>query len=201
MDTSRNTESEAAANLSVGERIVNQIVKRAGAGPAGPGLRTGRPGMLLPFEDQAQRVILADPAGRAALAKTISSAIATLTSQSSSVAIQPNDRPRSDGGDEGGGGGGGGTAPNVEVNLLWWGVQVVFPEPTVRYLLGIAGIEGALLGALGLLPAFAAVPWLIPVLAAYIAVQAILIGLVDQGNGVYLSMLWVAPGIFVPTSI
>jgi len=123
-----------------------------------------------------------------------------------------------DGGDGGGGGGGGGGGsggggnpppapppqpiPSPTVTAFWWGLQFAFPEPALKGLLLSENIEAAALGVLSAalfeIPVAALV---VAALAAAIAIQAQVYAAVDQGNGIYLSMLWIAPDVFVPTAI
>jgi len=127
----------------------------------------------------------------------------------------------SDGGDGSGGGGGGGGSggngggggnpppapppqpiPPPTVTAFWWGLQFAFPEPALKGLLLSENIEAAALGVLSAalfeIPVAALV---VAALAAAIAIQAQIYAAVDQGNGIYLSMLWIAPEVFVPTAI
>jgi len=88
------------------------------------------------------------------------------------------------------------------INVFWWGIQFVVEEPALKYVLSIDGIAGAVEGFLA--AAAAAAPpadLIVGALALYFAVEAAVITAVDQGKGVYLSMTWIAPGLFLPTSI
>lgn len=41
----------------------------------------------------------------------------------------------------------------------------------------------------------------VELVAAYLKAEGALVRAVDQGKGAYVSMTWLAPGIFVPTAI
>jgi len=117
------------------------------------------------------------------------------------------------GGGKGGGnsGGGGGNPPPPPpapppppptVTAFWWGLQFTFTEPALKGLLLSDNIEAAALGVLS--AALFEIPIaaiIVAALAAVIAIQAQVYAAVDQGNGIYLSMLWIAPEVFVPTAI
>jgi len=101
------------------------------------------------------------------------------------------------------------TQPPTFVEAFFWGVHLVIPHEAMIWLdtafgLGLIG-DAAVLGAV-LGPAIAAataVPVAGWVLAGLFVVLMATWGAChacDRGNGIYLSMLWVAPGILVPTT-
>jgi hypothetical protein len=55
-------------------------------------------------------------------------------------------------------------------------------------------------GAAGLIAKFPPLTPAAAVLVGYLSVEAVLIKEVDKGNGVYLTMPWVTPGIVIPTT-
>lgn len=73
-------------------------------------------------------------------------------------------------------------------------------------ILSHADVETALtvvaagLGAAGLAAKFPPLAPVAAVVTGYLTVEATLIKEVDQGNGVYLTMPWVTPGIVIPTT-
>ena len=128
-----------------------------------------------------------------------------------SLTLHPNLRTNTGdggptGGSSGGGSGGGssgGTTNNsgVQANLFWWGFQIVLPEAALKQLATASNIEKA--ASMLVTAALLAVPVQVPLvaaIAAYIALELTLIAAVDKGNGVYISMSWLLPGIFVPTT-
>lgn len=90
------------------------------------------------------------------------------------------------------------TPPSVE--YFWWGFHIVYPEDTVKYAIAADGVDAAVFGLLAAVIAGPAMPF-IAALAANFAIEAALIPAIDQGKGIYQSMLWVAPGIIVATAI
>ncbi len=87
----------------------------------------------------------------------------------------------------------------ITVQAYWWGFHFVVPEPVMaQWTAGgttLAGVVAAIAGSTGPAAPFVAAG------AAYIAAEIGLMKAVDHGKGVYVSMSWFAPGIFVPTSI
>jgi hypothetical protein len=87
----------------------------------------------------------------------------------------------------------------ITVHAYWWGFHLVVPEPVMtQWTAGgatVGGVIAAIAGATGPAAPFIAAA------AAYVAAEFGLMKTVDKGRGVYVSMSWFAPGIFVPTSI
>jgi hypothetical protein len=87
----------------------------------------------------------------------------------------------------------------ITVQAFWWGFHFVVPEGVMaQWTAGgvtLAGVIAAIAGSTGPAAPFVAAG------AAYVAAEVGLMKTVDRGKGVYVSMSWFAPGIFVPTSI
>lgn len=107
------------------------------------------------------------------------------------------------------------TIPAPTVSYFWWGFQVKLSSEAVRWYVGgentaagLSGVAGAVYpitdAAVALVAAGGSTgPGVVffAVLAAYLVAEASLIQAADKGKGVYLSMSWFAPAVFVPTSV
>ena len=164
--------------------------------------------------DAIGRVLTTTPEGRAAVAASMLTAMSSASTVFASrlrTQLRPVDT--GDGSDSGQGGPGSGTgAPTspgppppavqdgVSVVSFWWGWQISFNETATRWIEGIAGSQSA---AFGLMAATsAALPPLSifsAAVSAWLATETAVIAAVDRGNGIYLSMSWIAPGMFIPT--
>ncbi|NUP10465.1 MAG: caspase family protein [Polyangiaceae bacterium] len=85
------------------------------------------------------------------------------------------------------------------VRAFWWGFHIECSSQGLRDFLGAAEPINAIAGAIGPVTGPAA-PF---VMAAAAFIAAALQGLrnLDRGNGVYISMSWFAPGVFIPTTV
>ncbi len=87
----------------------------------------------------------------------------------------------------------------ISVQAFWWGFHFVIPEKVMNQWetggTSVASFIAALAPVTGPAAPFVALA------AAYVAAEFGLMKAVDRGRGVYLSMLWIVPGVFVPTSI
>ena len=104
--------------------------------------------------------------------------------------------------------------PPPVVSYFWWGFQIKLTHEAVAWYVagenitaGAAGAAGAIYpitdAAMALVAAGGSVgPGVVffAALALYLVAEAALVQAADKGKGVILSMSWVAPGIFVPTS-
>ncbi len=88
----------------------------------------------------------------------------------------------------------------VAVRAFWWGFHIELDHGTLEQVLNASDTVNALVGVVGGSIPSPAQPWI--VLAAQFVDAAIeLVRKADEGNGVYISMSWFAPGIFVPTGV
>jgi len=91
------------------------------------------------------------------------------------------------------------SAEDITVEVFWWGFHFRIPESRMAYWvaggLSVGGVLGAVAGTTG-----PAAPFL-SLVAAYVVAEFETAKQVDVGNGVFISMTWFAPGIFVPTAI
>ena len=93
-------------------------------------------------------------------------------------------------------GGGDGTV----VRAFWWGFHMQFGHADLVRVLDSADTLNDLVAVIGGNIPSPAQPW-IKLIAPFVsATHAALRGL-DRGQGIYISMSWIAPGIFVPTSV
>lgn len=87
----------------------------------------------------------------------------------------------------------------ITVEAYWWGFHLRVPEILMSsWLAGglsAGAVVGAIAGATGPAAPFVAAA------GAYITAEFNAAAEVDQGNGVYISMSWFAPLVFVPTAI
>jgi hypothetical protein len=92
--------------------------------------------------------------------------------------------------------------PPIPVNTFWWGCHWYISEDGLKAISTGLAIEGGVVSVI--VAALGAPPFPVNVflaaLAAYIAAEFALMKAVDKGKGVYISMTWFAPGVFVPTS-
>ena len=91
--------------------------------------------------------------------------------------------------------------PNTQVivEAYPWGFHFRIPESVMGQFTDTGSAAAKFTGAIAPFTGPAA-PY-IAAAAAYCALEMSLMKSVDHGRGVYLSMLWVAPGVFVPTSL
>jgi hypothetical protein len=86
------------------------------------------------------------------------------------------------------------------VRAFWWGFHVQISHEDLMAFLGAAEPINAVIGAIGGGIPSPAAPF-IALVAGFIAGALGLLRSLDRGKGVYVSMSWFAPGIFVPTSV
>ena len=83
---------------------------------------------------------------------------------------------------------------------FWWGFHIqISPQDLSHFLHGSSAVN-ELVGAIGGGIPSPAAPW-IALAAVFVAASLQLLRSVDRGRGIYVSMSWFAPGIFVPTSV
>lgn len=91
------------------------------------------------------------------------------------------------------------SAAGTVVRTFWWGFHVRLSHQDLRTFVATAGGVNAVVVAIGGRGQGRASPW-IRLVATFIVAGLALLGRLDRGNGVYISMSWFAPGVFVPTS-
>jgi hypothetical protein len=94
----------------------------------------------------------------------------------------------------------------LRVEARWWCWFIVVPHSIMEKIANGGMLLGALTSALGAAVVVAGVAAVITgpivaVAAGLILAQFALYRVVDQGKGVYLTAVWVAPTVFVPTPI
>ncbi|ULR55594.1 hypothetical protein [Streptomyces deccanensis] len=88
----------------------------------------------------------------------------------------------------------------VTVRAFWWGFHVEIDHPTLGQILDSADTVNTLVGTIGGAIFSPAQPWIVLVAKFVAGAHQLLRGL-DRGNGIYISMSWFAPGVFVPTTV
>lgn len=88
----------------------------------------------------------------------------------------------------------------VTVRAFWWGFHIEIDHPSLESILTSADAVNALVGMIGGAIPSPAQPWIV-LAAQFVAGAHQLLRSLDRGQGVYISMSWFAPGIFVPTSV
>lgn len=92
------------------------------------------------------------------------------------------------------------TRGGTVVRTFWWGFHIQVSHQDLQNFLAGAGGVNAIVGTIGGSIPSPAAPF-IAMAAAFIAGALSLLKGLDRGNGVYVSMSWLAPGVFVPTSV
>jgi hypothetical protein len=120
-------------------------------------------------------------------------------------------------GDEGGGGGGGrvtapppsgpvgpasggestDTAQPITVEAFWWGFHFVIPHDALHSILIGGNAVNTFVELLG--PETGPAAPFVEIAAALVGKMLDIMRDMDVGNGIYFSMTWIAPGVFVPT--
>jgi hypothetical protein len=86
------------------------------------------------------------------------------------------------------------------VRAFWWGFHVEIGHNDLETVLNAADTVNALVGLIGGNIPSPAAPW-IKLLAPFVASIHQGLRALDRGRGIYISMSWFAPGIFIPTSV
>jgi hypothetical protein len=85
---------------------------------------------------------------------------------------------------------------------FWWGFHIQFSHEDVQVI--ITALDGAAL-LINLLSQGDICPRpirpFLPLVRIFLDVSRAVLQALDRGNGVYISMSWVAPGVFIPTSV
>jgi hypothetical protein len=88
----------------------------------------------------------------------------------------------------------------TEVRAYWWGFHVQLSHADLLTVLDSADVVNDLVGLIGGNIPSPAQPW-IKLLAPFISATHQALRGLDHGRGIYISMSWVTPGIFIPTSV
>lgn len=88
----------------------------------------------------------------------------------------------------------------VTVRAFWWGFHVQLDHESLTEVLDSADVVNTLVGLIGGSIPSPAQPWIV-VIAKFVSGAHALLRTLDHGNGIYISMSWFAPGIFVPTPV
>ncbi|XVV08190.1 PLAT/LH2 domain-containing protein [Actinoplanes sp. CA-131856] len=86
------------------------------------------------------------------------------------------------------------------VRAFWWGFHVQFSHEDLVTILDSADMVNTTVAVIGGNIPSPAAPW-IKMLAPFIAALHDGLRSLDHGNGIYVSMSWFAPGVFVPTTV
>lgn len=86
------------------------------------------------------------------------------------------------------------------VRAFWWGFHIEISHSALDAFINSADPINTLIGSIGGSIPSPAAPW-IKLSAMFVAGALKLLKTLDQGRGVYVSMSWFAPGIFIPTSV
>ena len=97
------------------------------------------------------------------------------------------------------------TQPPTYAEAFWWGFHVVIPHEAMQWLdvafgSGLIANAAALGAVIGPTLSVPVAGWVLAALFVYLMAEWGLCHACDKGNGIYLSMTWIAPGIFVPTT-
>lgn len=83
---------------------------------------------------------------------------------------------------------------------FWWGFHIEISHQDLAVFLGSAQPINSVIGAIGAGVPSPAAPF-IALAAAFIAGALALLKGLDKGSGVYVSMSWFMPGVFIPTTV
>ena len=91
-------------------------------------------------------------------------------------------------------------ASGVTVRVFWWGFHVQIDHDALRRILDAADTVNELVVAVGGSIPSPAQPW-IRLIGLFVAGTHEALRALDRGQGLYISMSWFAPGVFVPTPV
>jgi hypothetical protein len=91
-------------------------------------------------------------------------------------------------------------AGDVAVRAFWWGFHVQISHEALESILSSGDSLNATVDAIGGSIPSPAQPW-IKLLAPFVAGVHALLRSIDRGDGIYISMSWFAPGVFIPTPV
>ncbi|MEH1843176.1 MAG: hypothetical protein V7L20_31690 [Nostoc sp.] len=88
----------------------------------------------------------------------------------------------------------------VATHVFWWGFNIEISHSALNSFINSADPINTAIDTIGGSTTGAAAPW-IKLIALFIAGALKLLKTLDKGRGIYISMSWFAPGIFIPTSV
>ncbi|MFG2732500.1 hypothetical protein [Streptomyces canus] len=91
-------------------------------------------------------------------------------------------------------------APGVTVRTFWWGFHLQIDHDTLRQILDAADTVNELVVTVGGSIPSPAQPWIL-LIGLFVAGMHEALRALDRGQGIYISMSWLAAGIFVATSV
>lgn len=86
------------------------------------------------------------------------------------------------------------------VRVFWWGFHIEISHEDLEAFINSFDPINAVIAAIGAGVSGPAAPW-ITLAAAFIAGALQLLRTLDRGYGVYISMSWAFPGVFVPSTV
>jgi hypothetical protein len=86
------------------------------------------------------------------------------------------------------------------VRAFWWGFHIQLSHEDLETVLNSADMINALVDMIGGNIPSPAQPW-IKLLAPFVASLHQRLREMDRGCGIYISMSWFAPGVFIPTPV
>lgn len=92
------------------------------------------------------------------------------------------------------------TRGGTVARAFWWGFHIQISHADVQMIINGMNGAGALIDALTPLVPPVIRPFL-AVVKIFLDVSAAVLRALDRGRGVYISMSWFAPAVFVPTSV
>lgn len=126
--------------------------------------------------------------------------IASVNSYAAHAAFFGSRTASTDGNQEQAGAGALSFTDGVTVRAFWWGFHVEFSHQAAIRILDSADVLNSVVSSIGGSIPSPAQPW-IKLLAPFIAGAHKLLRELDKGRGLYVSMSWFAPGVFVPTAV
>jgi hypothetical protein len=86
------------------------------------------------------------------------------------------------------------------VEAFWWGFHLQLSHKDLMTVLDAADTVNSLVVLIGGNIPSPAAPW-IKLIGPFVAATHAALRALDKGRGIYISMSWVAPGVFVPTTV
>jgi hypothetical protein len=93
-----------------------------------------------------------------------------------------------------------GGAGRTIVEAFWWGFHLQLSHQDLMTVLDAADTVNTLVVLIGGSIPSPAAPW-IQLIGPFVAATHAALRALDKGRGIYISMSWIAPGIFVPTTV
>ncbi len=92
------------------------------------------------------------------------------------------------------------TRGGSSAHAFWWGFNIQISHDDVTQILNVFDGLDQFIGAISAVLPSVIRPFL-GVVKIFLEVSSAVLRAVDRGRGVYISMSWFAPGVFVPTSV